>query len=274
MDLSKAFDCIPHGLLLTKLKCYGLSDQACLLLKLHISDQKQRVKVGHSRSEWGSVAQGVPQGSILGPLISNIFINDIFHVLENACYLYNHADDNTLLNTYHSITYLKTKLETSAAVAMYWFDFDVNDMKSNQAKFQAMILNNHPDLRDISLCVNDMNIPLKPCVKLLGVFKDYELNFLDHVTYSCKRASRQLNAVCRVAKYLKKDCLMKLFYIFVIANFSYCATVRHFCSKSSTIKMEKMQKAALRVVFNDISYEYFHPGVRIRGNENIVSQRH
>ena len=65
MDLSKAFDCIPHGLLLTKLKCYGLSDQACLLLKSYISDRKQRVKVGHSRSEWGSVAQGVPQGSIL-----------------------------------------------------------------------------------------------------------------------------------------------------------------------------------------------------------------
>ena len=119
-----------------------------------------------------------------------------------------------------------------------------------------MILNNHPDLSDISLCVNDMNIPLKSCVKLLSVFIDYELNFSDHVTYLCKRASRQLNAVRRVAKYLKKDCLMRLFYAFVISNFSYCATVWHFCSKSSTIKMEKMQKAALRVVFNDYTADY------------------
>ena len=221
MDLSKAFDCIPHGLLLTKLKCYGLSDQACLLLESYIADRKQRVKVGHSRSEWGSVAQGVPQRSILGPLIFNIFINDIFYALENVCNLYNYADDNTLLNTHHSITRLKTKLETRAAVAMHWFD--VNGMKSNQAKFQAMILNNHPDLGDISLCVNDMNIPLKSCVKLLGVFIDYELNFSDHVKYLCKRASRQLNAVRRVAKYLKKECLMKLFYAFVISNFSNCA---------------------------------------------------
>ena len=58
------------------------------------------------------------------------------------------------------------------------------------------------------------------------------------------------------AKYLKKDGLMKLFYAFVISNFSYCATVWHFCSKSSTIKMEKMQKAALRVVFNDYTADY------------------
>ena len=127
MDLSKAFDCIPHGLLLTKLKCHDISDQACLLLKSYISDRKQRIKVGHSRSEWGSVAQGVPQGSILGPLIFNIFINDIFYVLENVCNLYNYAGDDTLLNTHRSITCLKTKLETSAAVAMHWFD--VNGMK-------------------------------------------------------------------------------------------------------------------------------------------------
>ena len=63
-------------------------------------------------------------------------------------------------------------------------------------------------------------------------------------------------AVRRLAKYLKKDCLMKLFYAFVIFNFSYCATVWHFCSKSSTIKLEKMQKAALRVVFNDYTADY------------------
>ena len=179
--LSKAFDCIPYGLLLTKLKCVGLSDQACLLLKSYISDRKQRVKVALSRGEWGSVAQGVPQRFILGPLIFNIFINDILYVLENVCNLCNYADDNILLNTHHSITCRKTKLETCATVAMHWFD--VNGKKSNQAKFQAMISNNHTDLSDISLCVNDMNIPLTHCVKLLVVFIDYELNLSDHVTY-------------------------------------------------------------------------------------------
>ena len=77
------------------------------------------------------------------------------------------------------------------------------------------------------------------------------MKFSDHVNYLCKRTVRQLNAVRRVARYLKKDCLMTLFYAFVMSNFSYCSTVWHFCPKASTLKMEKLQKAALRVVFND-----------------------
>ena len=205
-DLSKAFDCILHGLLLTKLKCYGLSRQACLLLS-YITDRKQRVKMGPSCSEWRSVAQGVPQGCIVEPLIFNTFINNVFYVLKSIYNSYNYADDNTLLN-------------------------------------------NHPDTSDISLCVSDMNIPLKPCLKWLGVLLDYERNFLDHVTDVCKRASRQLNAVPRVAKYLNKDCLVKLFHAFIISNFSYCVT-------SQVLSKGKIyRKAALRMVFNDHDADY------------------
>ena len=154
--------------------------------------------MGHSCSESELVAQGVPQGSILDPLFFNIFVNDVFYVLEKVCNLYNYADDDNLLDTHHSIADLKNNLETSAKVAIQWFD--VNGMWSNQAKFEAMILNNQPDASDICICVNEMNTPLKPCVKLLGIFLDYKLNFSDHVTHVCQRASKQSNAVRRVAK--------------------------------------------------------------------------
>ena len=254
MDLSKAFDCVPHGLLLTKLKYYGLTDQACLLLKSYISDRKQRVKIGISRSAWGPVDHGVPQGSILGPLIFNIFINDLFYAMDDVCSVYNYADDNTLLNTDHRIDSLVVKLENSAMVATHWFD--INGMKSNQSKFQAMILNKHPDQNNISLNVNGTNVPLKSCVKLLGVFIDYELTFSEHVNYICKRTSRQLNAIRRISKYLKRDCLMKLFHAFVSSNLNYCPTTWHFTSKSSTMKIEKVHKAALRVVYNDYTTSY------------------
>ena len=121
-----------------------------------------------------------------------------FLCTRKVCNLYNYADDNTLLNTHHAIADLKYNLETSATVAIQWFD--VNGMKSNQAEFQAMILNNQPDK------------VIYPCVAMIwtfhwnlvwnywAIFLDYELNFSDHVAQVCKRASRQLNAVRRVAK--------------------------------------------------------------------------
>ena len=97
MDLSKAFDCLPHGLLVAKLNAYGLTLPACELIGNYLSHRRQRVKIGCTKSQWSFLEKGVPQGSILGPLLFNIFINDLFYFIEK-CSLYNFADDNSLSN--------------------------------------------------------------------------------------------------------------------------------------------------------------------------------
>ena len=110
MDLSKAFDSMPHGLLITKLSAYGVSKQACNLIINYLCNRRQRTKVMSKCSEWVTINRGVPQGSVLGPLLFNIFVNDLFYT-DIVSMISNYADDNHLVNESNYIDTLKVSLK-------------------------------------------------------------------------------------------------------------------------------------------------------------------
>ena len=95
MDLSKGFDTINHSLFLAKLQAYGFSMTSLKLMQSYLCNHFQRTSVNVSFSDWNKIETGVPQGSILGPLLFNIFLNDIFYFINNGN-LCNYADDNRL----------------------------------------------------------------------------------------------------------------------------------------------------------------------------------
>ena len=95
IDLSKAFDTLNHDLLIAKLGAYGFETDALRYMKSYLKNRKQRVRVNKTFSEWEKITTGVPEGSILGPLLFNIFLNDLFFFVSSAS-LSNYADDNKL----------------------------------------------------------------------------------------------------------------------------------------------------------------------------------
>ena len=121
--------------MLIKLQAYGVSKHSCSLLASYLSKRHQRVKLGDKVSCWLEILKGVPQGSILGPLIFNKFINDIYYSLTK-CTMYNYADDNTLSFIHRQLAVLKSVVECESEIALEWFDN--NQMQANPGKFQAI----------------------------------------------------------------------------------------------------------------------------------------
>ena len=114
-DLSKAFDCLPHELLIAKLDAYGFDKCSLKLIHSYLSNRKQRVKVNDRYSSRSEMLFGVPQGSILGPLLFNIFICDMFYFLEDFDTA-NYADDTTPYCAGKSAEFVVNNLEQSSAI--------------------------------------------------------------------------------------------------------------------------------------------------------------
>ena len=169
MDLSKAYDCLPHDLIIAKLEAYGLDNSSLLFIHDYLSKRKQRTKVGGEYSTWFDIERGVPQGSILGPLLFNIFINDIFLFVE-ICLICNFADDNTLSSCNKNLNTVKKNLIHDTNILLHWFE--INSLKANPTKFQYMILGKNLSLDTGPLMVSNISLRDSDNIKLLGITVD------------------------------------------------------------------------------------------------------
>ena len=240
MDLSKAFDCLPHDVLLKKLRNYGLSEAALRTMESYLSSRPQRVRIGEQHSSWQIMKKGVPQGSLLGPLLFNIFINDLLDHIPPCATVYNYADDNTLSSSNAELPQLIEDLQRSAVAASDWFAN--NNMQANPNKFQAIILNpNHKNANEShTLTFQDSVITTSHSVEILGVSIDDRLKFDLHINNLCKKAARQINALRRISHFLDVDTRILIFKSFILSNFNYCPLVWYHCGCQNIKKKWKI----------------------------------
>jgi len=253
MDLSKAFDCVPHDLLIAKLHAYRFDINTLILFYSYLKNRKQCVKINNVFSSFMVLVSGVPQGSILGPILFNVFINDLVYFIKSD--LGNFADDNSISDAAKTIPDLIKILENESNNAIEWFKG--NEMIVNPEKFQAIILNrNKSDENTYTLKFDDKEIQTSPEVVLLGIEIDNKLNFKKHIHQLVKRAGGQLNFLIRQRRFLNRDGKKVVIEGFILANFNYCPLVWHFCSSESMKKLERIQERALRLLLDDYESDY------------------
>ena len=252
-DLSKAFDSLPYGLLLSKLSAYGLSENACTLVGHYFKSRQQRVKIGTSKSNWMNLTKGAPQGSLFGPFMFNVFQNDLICKLQQLCHVYNYADDTGIGCYAKSIVELHVKLRNAIDIMLHWYDD--NSLQANASKFQFITFSRNREKMSITL-TDDVILETQSHIKLLGIHIDDQLNFHEHATYLCKKSGRQLNALARMSRFSPAEVKMIVFQAFVLCNFSYCPVIWHFCLLSDMKKFEKLQYRGLKYVYNDFESSY------------------
>ena len=245
MDLSKAFDTLDHELLIAKLHAYGFGKMALRFIQSYLSDRWQRVKINDSYSSWSALLKGVPQGSVLGPLLFNLYISDLFYVIDtNVC---NYADDTTPYAVSMSLEDLMAKLELVSDKAMDWFHN--NGMKSNSSKCKLLVSGHK---HECMICnVGGTRVIETHLVKLLGVKIDSELTFDSYLVTVCKKASQKLNALSRLCSFIpfeKRKILMRAFFL---SQFSYSPLVWMFHSRKVNKKINDLHYRALRMVYRD-----------------------
>ena len=268
MDLSKAYDCIQHELLIAKLKCYGIGNGSLRLLLDYLTNRKQRTKIGSSFSSWCDINTGVPQGSILGPLLFNIFINDLFFSITKS-EVCNLADDNTLYSCNKNLEHVFSNLKYDLRNVLDWFK--INSMKANPGKFQFMVLG-VKNIAPFNLNVNGKIIPSSNEVKLLGITIDNQLKFKKHIEELCKKSSYKLHALRRIRGYLTVEKARILAYAFIDSQFNYAPLIWMFAGKTLINKICKIHHRTLQVVYNEYNKSY----QELLQLNNIVSihQRH
>ena len=245
LDLKKAFDTVDHSILMRKLEKYGFAGSSLHIMQSFLTNRHQCVEYNGTRSSLKPINIGVPQGSVLGPLLFLIYINDFPNISKNMKFLL-FADDTVIFLKSDTIQELQHIIDKETVYICNWLR--MNKLTLNTQKTLYQLYSNRNNSVDLKIKLNGAEIKQVETVKYLGVYVDSSLKWSAHLNHLSLTLSRNIGVINRVKHFLNKQSLLLLYNALLLPYINYCCLVWGFTYPTYLNKIEILQKRAVRII--------------------------
>ena len=263
IDLKKAFDTVPHSLIISKLEQVGVRGVALQWFESYMSNRRQFVQLGDCVSQPAPVEIGVQQGSLLGVLLFKLLINDLPRCLRfSSSILY--ADDTTIFVYGNSLRFIRSKLQTDLSHLSMWLA--LNRLKLNTKKTKVMVFETTGLLPNIYLEIEGEPLENVQTFRFLGLNLCNDLSFGDHYMQTYTKLSQCIFMLRKLLQFLPRSCLRTLYFAYFHSHLSYCLLLWYpLITKSAQLKLYKLQKRAVRILCGAHPLEHCMPLFKEKG---------
>ena len=244
IDFSCAFETIDHEILLQKLEAYGLKRTPLNFFRRYITNRSQTTTVNNFISAKDTVTYGTAQGSVLGPLIYIIYVNDILKLLSDEYNIFLYADDMLIMHKNENVPNMIEGLQQKLDSVMTWCA--CNKLTVNREKTKFMIVSSNKVTNVESLKIYDTALSMVTQYEYLGMLLDNKLGMTQHVDNMYKKANSKLGILCKIRRFIKEDTAVRIYKTMIRPHLEYIDFVIDSCSKNGIDKIDNLEKRALR----------------------------